>query len=235
MFPEKFFSEEAEGISFSRQQASDFAKRVADDFNPIHDPDSKLFCVPGDLLFAVVLSRYGLSSRMRFRFAGMVGDGQVMSFVERGPGEISLEDTTGKQYLLVERSGNSSTDRRMIEGLTRAYVSFSGHNFPDILVPLMSSQGVMLNPSRPLVIYSGMEIELDTLEISPPELLLTEKLLEVSGNRGEVRLRFELQVDGRPVGQGIKHMQTRGLRPLQREVVDRLVAAYLQRKGADFD
>ena len=42
-------------MQFSQQQASQFAKGVAGDFNPIHDVGGKRFCVPGDLLFACLL------------------------------------------------------------------------------------------------------------------------------------------------------------------------------------
>ncbi len=37
--------------------------RVVDDFNPIHDEDNKRFCVPGDLLFSVLLANVGLSQK----------------------------------------------------------------------------------------------------------------------------------------------------------------------------
>ena len=55
-------------VSFSRSQASRFAKQVADDFNPLHDVDAKRFCVPGDLLFAVLIQHLGLYPRMNFTF-----------------------------------------------------------------------------------------------------------------------------------------------------------------------
>ena len=55
-----------ERISFSEQQASDFAKGVAGDFNPIHDPGAKRFCVPGDLLFAVLLHRFGIAPILKW-------------------------------------------------------------------------------------------------------------------------------------------------------------------------
>ena len=75
MFIEQYFSEPQGRVCFTREQASDFAKRVADDFNPLHDVDAKRFCVPGDLLFAVILSKYGISRHMQFVFSGMVVDG----------------------------------------------------------------------------------------------------------------------------------------------------------------
>ena len=51
MLVEKYYSEVGQEVRVSRQQASDFAKNIADDFNPIHDVQTKRFCVPGDLLF----------------------------------------------------------------------------------------------------------------------------------------------------------------------------------------
>jgi len=45
MIIDEYYSEDPHGIRFSRQQASSFAKQVADDFNPLHDPDAKLFCL----------------------------------------------------------------------------------------------------------------------------------------------------------------------------------------------
>ena len=48
--------QESEGkVSVTREQASRFAKSIADDCNPLHDIDAKRFCVPGDLLFSMVL------------------------------------------------------------------------------------------------------------------------------------------------------------------------------------
>ena len=61
MFLDKYYSEVGTKVQFTRQQGSGFAKEIADDFNPLHDPDAKLFCVPGDLLFAIALAKYGLS------------------------------------------------------------------------------------------------------------------------------------------------------------------------------
>ncbi len=55
MLLNKYYSESDTGIQFTREQASNFAKFVAGDFNPLHDPENKMFCVPGDLLFSVAL------------------------------------------------------------------------------------------------------------------------------------------------------------------------------------
>ena len=72
MFLESYCDVINNKISFSRLQASDFAKQIADEFNPLHDADAKRFCVPGDLLFSLVLEKSGLSQDMGFTFLGMV-------------------------------------------------------------------------------------------------------------------------------------------------------------------
>lgn len=61
MFSEQFYSVQDGRIVISAPpQASYFAKEIAGgDFNPIHDPDARRFCVPGDLLFTIVVSRFG--------------------------------------------------------------------------------------------------------------------------------------------------------------------------------
>lgn len=59
-------------ITISAEQGSRFAKEIAGDFNPIHNADAKRFCVPGDLLFAIALNRYGLHASMQFNFLDML-------------------------------------------------------------------------------------------------------------------------------------------------------------------
>ena len=69
-----YYQQRAEFVTITREQGSQFAKKVADDFNPLHDADAKKFCVPGDLLFSLVLSRYGVSENMYFKFEGMIDE-----------------------------------------------------------------------------------------------------------------------------------------------------------------
>ena len=73
-FLEPFYTRSGERqYCSSAQQGSDFAKKVAGDFNPIHNADSRRFCVPGDLLFALALGQYGLHQSMSFQFLDLVG------------------------------------------------------------------------------------------------------------------------------------------------------------------
>lgn len=129
MFLDRFHSVQDGHIVISALQASQFAKEIAGDFNPIHDPDARRFCVPGDLLFAIVLARFGLSENMTFRFRSLLGEGVPLKFIET-ENTIDVCDDAGKVYIEVARSGAKTQDAQLIEDITRAYVAASGKNFP---------------------------------------------------------------------------------------------------------
>ncbi len=232
MFLDKYHTDTEEGVRVSRRQASAFAKEIANDFNPLHDADAKRFCVPGDLLFALVLARYGLSKRMDFVFSGMVGGDIPLVFPDTTAETIAIRDGAGKEYLVVERSGDVATGRDRIQGFIRSYVEFSGHNFPHILVPLMAEHGVMINPDRPLVMYQGMSFELERLDFANPRLELVDSSLEINKKRGRALLEFCLTESGEVIGRGTKSMVLSGLRPYDQACIDRLVHAYAARRQA---
>ena len=229
MFIDQYYSEPNGKLCFTREQGSNFAKQIADDFNPLHDADAKRFCIPGDLLFAIILSKYGLSQHMEFIFSGMVAAGKELILPDPSP-KLHINDTDDRQYLRIDRSGDNSGDESMIQNLTREYVKFSGHTFPHILVPLLAEKNVMINPDRPMVIYQSMTIDLDTLDIKTPVLEIDHNELEVSGKRGSVLLAFNFMESGRIIGRGRKHMLLSGLREYDKVTVDELVASFNQRK-----
>src|SRR5690554_2173804 len=124
MFSEQFFSVQDGRIVITAPQASFFAKEVAGDFNPIHDPDARRFCVPGDLLFTIVVSRAGLSENMTFRFRNLLGAEVPLNFRESdNGGTLEVVDDAGKVYLEVTRSGEITRDAQVIEEFTRCYVA----------------------------------------------------------------------------------------------------------------
>ncbi len=231
MFLDPYHHRQKDRILVSPDQASHFAKDLASDFNPIHDPDNKRFCVPGDLLFSLVLGRYGLSERMDFNFAGMVGKGAELVFPEVAGECLEIRDQRDKLMMQVRRSGAVSEDHSLIEHFVRNYVAFSGQNFPGVLVPLLTEQGVMLNPDRPLVIYERMAFELDRLDIHTPGLVPGESTLEVNGKRGNVRLDFTIESGGEEVGHGHKQLVVSGLQPYAKDRVQAVVEDYLARKA----
>lgn len=228
---EKYYTLDGSRLSFTRQQASDFAKSVAGDFNPIHDIDSKRFCVPGDLLFSIIVHHYGLRQTMGISFSGMVGDDTTLILPEVDAREISIYDEHDKKYLDVSTNGKHSRDTVLIESLTRNYVQFSGETFPHVLVPLMKQNNVMINTERPLVIYDHMRISLDRLDIDSVNLSLSESIFRLYGKRGDVALNYDLSCNGELVGKGQKKMVLSGLREYDQASIDELVATYSARKN----
>ncbi len=230
MFIEKYCPIDSEKISFSRQQASDFAKQVADDFNPLHNVEAKRFCVPGDLLFSVIIAKAGLHKEMSFNFSGMVNDNVTLTF----PNEINkcfdVVDDKGKTYLTVEASGDKTHCPSLINALTKAYVDFSGHTFPDILVKLMAEKNVMINPARPMVMYQCMKINLERLDINTLTLQLAQTSLSIEAKRGDAWLEFDLISEGKVVGHGKKHMLLSGLRDYCQNNIDTMVEQYKESK-----
>ena len=75
-----FLAKAGPELSINADQASEFAKTVSNDFNPIHDPGNRRFCVPGDLLFALAVERYGLAQSMEFHFSGLVSADTALIF-----------------------------------------------------------------------------------------------------------------------------------------------------------
>lgn len=229
-FLDAYVSESEEGFSFTRLQASRFAKHVADDYNPIHDVEAKRFCVPGDLLFAYLLTQKGLYPQMNFIFSGMVTDGVMLRIEDGGEGAWRIVDGRDKEYLRATVSGSPKRDPVAIESLVRNYVRFSGHNFPHILQPLMAEKNVMINIDRPLVIYESMSIDLEKDLIHDPELVFAGASMDVEGKRGNATLNFRFLEDNLEVGTGEKRMVLSGLREYEAEMMGRMVALYDERK-----
>ena len=230
---ENYFSPvgaDGQNVQFSREQASDFAKQIANDFNPIHDSDAKRFCVPGDLLFSIGVSKLGLSQKMHIDFADMLSDGIAIGYKEVEAGKVDVQDDKAKRYLSIESSGERCVNQASVLALVKEYVAFSGLTFPHILVPLWKEKNAMVNPARPLVIYQSMTIELDTLDFERPQLELGHCELDVNGKRGNVILRFNFISDGKKIGTGEKRMVLSGLREYDQTVIDELSDFYSKRK-----
>lgn len=231
MFLESYCNNAAGKINFTRQQASDFAKKIADDFNPLHDVDAKRFCVPGDLLFSLTLEKSGLSQEMKFTFSGMVNDGVELIFPDDIESHAAIVDENEKEYLTIDVSGENTKEAITVSALTKAYVEFSGHTFPHILVALMAEKQVMINPTRPMVMYESMSIHLDTLTFNEVNLELATSTLSIDGKRGVADLIFNLMSNGKKIGHGKKHMLLSGLRPYEQSVIDAIVQEYNDKKA----
>ncbi|MCF6457789.1 DUF3581 family protein [Pseudoalteromonas sp. MMG024] len=223
------FYQESEGkVSFTRDQASRFAKLIADDYNPLHDIDAKRFCVPGDLLFSMVLNKYGVSEKMHFTFAGMVDEKVSLTFPD-ADSDIALTQDE-KVYLSVNREGDTSTCEELTNSLIKNYVEFSGKAFPHVIIPLMGEQEVMINPARPMVMYESMSIEFSSLDVKQPVLEFVTPEFELIGKRGKITLPFVFKDGDKVIGKGEKNMLVSGIREYCQKTVDELIAYYNQRK-----
>ncbi|QJQ96301.1 MULTISPECIES: DUF3581 family protein [Halomonadaceae] len=231
MFLDDFHTVKDGRICISADQASHFAKRIAGDYNPIHNPEARRFCVPGDLLFSLVLMRFGLSQHMSFRFLSMVGASVPLSLHEHDDGEMSVVDANGKVYLEVERSGDITHEEAVVEAFARRYVAFSGKNFPHYLKPLMEQQGVMFNPQRPLVIYDSMGFSLERLDAEALSLELSDSSFDVAGKRGDALLEFRMTAQGKEIGHGSKKLVVSGLREYDAEEMDAIVTEFYRLKS----
>ena len=222
---EKYFTKNGNVISFSREQASMFAKAEAGDFNPIHDVDARRFCVPGDLLFSVMVHSIGLYRTMAFEFLQLVTEVHELDIV-RDQDKFLLNDKKGRPCLEVTVSGEKTDDAEKIERLCVAYIEFSGVTFPYLLVELMQSSSVMINPSRPLVMYKSMAFTLDRFADGEITLEYTGGSLNPDGKKAGVELPFDITCAGESAGSGSKEMLLGGLRPFDGEVMEALVRDY---------
>lgn len=232
MFLKDFYSVQDGSITVAAEHASMFAKEVAHDFNPLHDSDAKRFCVPGDLLFSLVLEKYGLSQNMHFVFAGMVGHGVLLNFPDTGDDRFEVTDSQGKPYLQVERSGALSRDSTLIESFIRDYVAFSGQNFPYVLVPLLAKENVTFNINRPLVIYESMTLKFDHLNFLQASVKMLEPKMEVNGKRASAFLHFQINSGDKIVGVGFKKLAISVTDGFEAESMQAFVDEYLAKKNA---
>ncbi|GLS26353.1 DUF3581 family protein [Marinibactrum halimedae] len=223
-----FFQNTDSTVRISPEQASRFAKQIAGDFNPIHNPDSKRFCVPGDLLFAVALNKLGLRSSMTFQFEGMVGKDTPLLFPETlvdGAASVT-DDNSDKTFLQISAEGETLQNQESILKFVKSYVSYSGHNFPHILLPLVKEHEVMINTARPLVIYESMHFELTQFDFNDVNLEQTKATLDINGKRGDVVLDFDIKDGDTLIGKGYKKLILSGLRPYEDAPMAQLVKDY---------
>jgi hypothetical protein len=164
---------------------------------------------------------------MAFHFSGLVSADTPLIFPFEQSDQFQILDGRGKEYLRVSRDGERISANAGVEELIRAYVRFSGQNFPHILVPLMTEQNVMINAQRPLVIYQSMSLQLDKLNLTKPTLKLSKTTLSVDGRRGDARLHFQVFDGSTAVGRGVKHLILSGLKPFEQQAVDVMVSDYL--------
>jgi len=218
------------GMRFSNTQANHFAKGVAGDFNPIHDIGAKRFCVPGDLLFAALLSRYGVYANLQVDLMSLVNADVLVELPHSLDAHNEISDAKGRHLITLDVTGESTNDTAFVASLVERYVQFSGKTFPDILVGLMRENNVMINPARPLVIYKDMSLQLDRLKGDDLSLELDQATLDVDGKKGKACLRFVIRDGADIIGRGEKNMLLSGLREFDEAAMSEIVAQYSEWK-----
>lgn len=218
------------GMQFSHAQANNFAKGIAGDFNPIHDVGAKRFCVPGDLLFAALLNRYGVYDQLRVDLMALVNADVVVELPKSLSAHNAICDAQGRHLLSFDVAGDATNDDTFVSSLVEQYVRFSGKTFPDILVELMRDNDVMINPARPLVIYKDMSLQLDALSGDNLTLELDKATLESEGKKGKACLQFIIKSNGGVIGRGEKNMLLSGLREFDEAAMSDVVAQYSEWK-----
>jgi hypothetical protein len=233
MLLESYYTKSDNVIRVSAEQASRFAKTQCHDFNPIHDPENKRFCVPGDLLFSIALNEYGVSESMSFTFTNMIGDNVGVCFPEDKGYHIVITNENGRSVLEINRQGSTSHDPDLIDSLIKNYVVFSGQNFPTLLMPLMKKHNVMFNPARPLVMYNSMSFEFDTLSLdNPVNVKFADSYFEVKPKRADNFLHFDIADGEKVIGRGIKKLVVAGLKPYDHETITAFSDNYEARRSA---
>lgn len=219
-------------LSFEPALASEFAKQVAGDFNPLHNPDNKRFCVPGDLLFSVLLNHYGLYTDVAVEFLGMLDGNSSVNMPSVLSSDQRFSDSRDRDVLIASFTGDKTEDAKFISNLTEQYVRFSGKTFPDVLEPLMREHNVMINPIRPLVIYQSMHLTMSALSGDQLSVELSGSTLDVEGKKGTVELAFTLLAGNEPIGTGSKSMVLGGLRTYDEHAMKDVVDIYNALKSA---
>jgi hypothetical protein len=189
--------------------------------------------VPGDLLFSIVLTKYGLSEHMNFTFAGMVTDDVTLNFPKDSP-QLLITGENSKNYLSIDRDGETSKDSSLINTLINNYVAFSGQTFPHILIPLLKSKACMINPKRPMVMYQSMSIDLLRLDLKDISLEFDrdKTSIQTEGKRANICLAFKLKSHNEVIGNGEKRMLVSGLLPFDETAIASITTDYAQWKEA---
>lgn len=226
-----FYTLKKQELTVAPEQASRFAKNVAGDFNPIHDADDRRFCVPGDLLFAVILENVGLYQQMSFTFDARMTAETVGVLNSDGEQSGAIIDRRSEKPLVNFNYASKKIESKpLVHRFIKNYVAFSGQNFPYLLDPVLKSNDAMFNPKSPLVMYQSMDFTLNPKDESEIEVDYTHADFEAQGKRGYVTLNFDFMQKNSNIGQGKKQLLISGLRPYDEAAMQAIIESFLERK-----
>ena len=203
MFVDQYYTCHEENFYFPKHKSSAFAKQIAKDFNPLHDVKNRRFCVPGDLIFSAILSKFGANKEMTFDFKRMINGIEALNVVSSNE-SISVKNIQNEEMISIHRGGEITHDKVFINGFIRSYVEFSGKMFPEVILNAMKKSGVMPSLKRPLIIYVKMSFSLNVFSSNRPQVMLRETVFEKLGRKGVMSLYFDVWVNGEIIGFGEK-------------------------------
>lgn len=227
-----FYTLSDDTLTISPEQASGFAKTVAGDFNPIHDAGDRRFCVPGDLLFTVILENVGLYQHMSFTFdarmtADMIG---ILNDQQAGAGNIT-DKRSEKPIVNFQYDSEKINSNQLIHEFIKHYVAFSGQNFPYLLDPVLKSNDAMFNPKSPLVMYQSMDFTLNPQDETEISIDYVNADFDKQGKRGYITLNFNFNQNDEVIGNGKKLLLISGIRPYDESEMSKIIESFLERKN----
>jgi hypothetical protein len=226
-----FYNADSDQLWVTADQGSRFAKEIAGDHNPLHDAESSRFCVPGDLLFALIVRRYGLARHFSLSFRGMLRAGTRLSFPSQPAQAFTIADENDRDTVEVQYDRPVTTDPAALLALIEAYVASSGETFPDRLGPLLAEAGVMFNPQRPFLVYDGMALDIQRAPGTDVRVTPADASLAVNGKRADVQFDYRIADGDGALGEASKRMVVSGLRPYDAEAMTAVIAAYHARRA----
>lgn len=180
---------------------SAYARNVAKDFNPIHSHLAKKYCVPGDLIFALITEMHGAHNYMRVDFLNRVG-AECKLFFDTKRIALALLDVDKKLYAELATAGDKSVCPKRLKTVSNVVVSCTSGYFPYKLIDNLREENVMLSIRRSMVMLKSIEVELRNIHSASSLVAKYQSSgLELSGKRGEVKVYFQLfDDDGISVG-----------------------------------
>lgn len=192
-------------FKFNAVACDAYARNVVKDFNPIHNHLAKNYCVPGDLIFALMVERGGVHGSMRMDFLNRVGKDSEYIFVS-GKAGMALLDRGNKVQAQLIGSGDASVCVKCISAVSDAVLSCTSSYFPYKMMRSLRAENLMLSGCRSLVILKSIEVNVSDLHFaSDLTAVFCSSSLRHSGRRGTIDAHFQLVGgNGQVLGQVIK-------------------------------
>ena len=96
----------------------------------------------------------------------------------------------------------------------------------------MADNGVMITPSRPLVIYESMSLTMKEVLFDKVSTEVDDVFMEMTGKRAKVAISFTLSSEKQIIGAGAKNLVIASLRPYDQDLCSIMVNEYLKKRDA---